>query len=296
MPVLGVEPAENIARVAEDAGIRTRCRFFGEKEAHEIVGHHGKADVFHANNVLAHVADQNDFAKGVKRLLKPDGVAIFEFPYVGDMISSTEFDTIYHEHLCYFSLESVRELMLRNGLSVYHVERLPVHGGSLRIFVKHSDAPHLLADISVSELSEEERIRGMWELPYYMDFAARVNMLGMQLWQTLYGIKMTGAKIAGYGASAKGSTLLNYFGIGANVLEFIVDRSPHKQGKFSPAFNLPILPPQKLMERQIPYALLLTWNFAREILDQNTEWSRKGGLWIVPLPHLIVTGGALPNP
>jgi SAM-dependent methyltransferase len=292
--VLGIDPAENIARQARNSGIPTMGLFFNSESAKDLAKRGYVADVFHANNVLAHVVDQNDFVQGVKSVLKPDGVAIFEFPYAGDMFANTEFDTIYHEHLCYFSLGAVSELMLRNGLAVFDVERIPVHGGSLRIHVGHREIyGKLMPSDSVQLLQAEEIMRGMHQLPFYLDFAARVNMLGMQLWKAIYKVKTTGARIAAYGASAKGSTLLNYFGIGADVLEFIADRSPYKQGYYSPAFNLPILDPRELLKRQIPYALLLTWNFYEEITAQNKEWLDKGGMWIVPLPRVII--GATPT-
>jgi SAM-dependent methyltransferase len=298
VPVLGVEPAENIARVAEDAGIRTRCRFFSEAEAEEIVHDHGQADVFHANNVLAHVADQNDFVRGVRRVLKPGGIAIFEFPYLGKMIENLEFDTIYHEHLCYFSMTSATKLFEQNGLAVLDVEHLSFHGGSLRVTVGHPVWSYPLWSVEdargpkVKDLIGEEHHRGLDRVDRYLKFVAQVNRLGMTLWQVIFDIKRAGGLIAAYGASAKGSTLMNYFGIDDDVLEFVADRSLHKQGLFTPGNHLPILSPDELIRQRVTHALLLTWNFYEEISSQNREWLDRGGVWIIPLPLVTVTGAS----
>jgi SAM-dependent methyltransferase len=289
VPALGIEPAENIAREAEDAGVPTLCEFFGNELAQRLKGEGRAADVVIGNNVLAHVADTNGFAAGVAALLKPSGCAVFEFPYVGDMIANTEFDTIYHEHLCYFSLRAVRALFARHGLRLVDVERLPIHGGSLRVFLQpEAAAPGPSA--AVAALADEETERGMTGADFYRAFAAKVENLKSGLVAELRRRKDAGQAIAAYGASAKGSTLLGYCGIGAETLDFICDRSTVKQGRFAPGNHLPILAPEALLERRPDAVLLLTWNFADEILRQQEEYLGLGGEFIVPVPEVRTVG------
>jgi len=289
VPALGIEPAENIAQEAEDAGVPTLCEFFGRELAQRLKGEGREADVVIGNNVLAHVADTNGFADGVAVLLKPSGCAVFEFPYVGDMIANTEFDTIYHEHLCYFSLHAVRALFARHGLRLVDVERLPIHGGSLRVFLQPgTGAPG--PSPAVSALADEETERGMTGPEFYRAFADKVGDLKSGLVAELRRRKDAGQSIAAYGASAKGSTLLGYCGIGAETLDFICDRSTVKQGRFAPGNHLPILPPEALLARRPDAVLLLTWNFADEILRQQEEYLRAGGEFIVPVPEVRTVG------
>lgn len=287
VPVLGIEPAKNIAAAAEkERGIATVCDFFGKAVARRLADEGKRADVIHANNVLAHVADLNGVVAGFAAMLKPDGIAVIEAPYVRDMIDHVEFDTIYHEHLCYFSLSALDRLFARHGLRITHVERLPIHGGSLRIYAQHA-ARHE-ADASVTQLLAEEAKLGMTRFDYYSRFADRVRSLREELRKVLLDFKKQSKHLAVYGASAKGSTLLNYFDLGADVLDFVADRSTVKQGRYTPGTHLPILSPQALLDRQPDAVLLLTWNFKDEILAQQAEYRSRGGKFIVPIPHVHI--------
>jgi SAM-dependent methyltransferase len=283
--VLGIEPAQNIAAHANAAGIRTRCAFFGREGAARMKDEGLAADVFHANNVVGHVADLNGFLAGIAILLKPDGVASLEAPYVRDLIDHLEFDTIYHEHLCYFSLTSIGRALKRHGLIVSDVEHIPIHGGTLRYFVSHQGAT---VHARVTELLAEEEKRGLTGFAYYSDFAQRIATLKIDLKRTLEDLKKQGKSIVAYGASAKGSTLLNTFGIGKNELDFMVDRSPVKQGRYTPGTHLKIMAPETLLEAQPDYLLLLTWNFADEILAQQKQYLENGGKVIIPVPSVHI--------
>ena len=290
VPVLGVEPASNIARVAVERGIPTICEFFGEALAERLVAQGKRADVIHANNVLAHVADLNGFVRGFQLLLKEDGVVVVEVPYVKDMIDHSEFDTIYHEHLCYFSLTALDHLFQRNGLVIVDVERLRIHGGTLRIFAMRADVPTLVEiDRSrVNQLLHGEAEFGVNQLGFYVEFSQKVRNLRDDLLKLLRSLKADQKSIAVYGASAKGSTLLNYFGIGREMLDFVVDRSSAKQGRLTPGTHLAICSPHKLLETLPDYVLLLTWNFAEEILEQQAEYRRRGGRFIIPVPEVKI--------
>jgi hypothetical protein len=285
IPVLGIEPAANIAKVARDQRqIPTLTTFFNSDLASRLASRLQRADVLHANNVLAHVPDLNDVAAGIRTVLKDRGVAVVEVPYVKDLIDHVEFDTIYHEHLCYFSLTALDRLFQRAGLVLADVERLPIHGGSLRVYLTREGT----SSERVKTLLAEEQDWGVCRPECYRAFGHRVEQLRSELTALLRRLKQEGRRIAVYGASAKGSTLLNCFGLGAELLDFVVDRSTEKQGQYTPGTHLKIFSPEKLLEDQPDYCLLLSWNFADEILAQQTRYRQAGGKFIIPIPELKV--------
>jgi hypothetical protein len=287
VPCLGIEPAANIARVAQANGIDTLNRFFGMDTSRDVAASRGRAHLLLGNNVLAHAPDTNDFVGGLAHLLDPDGRIVLEFPYAGDLIEHTEFDTIYHEHVFYFTLTSLLPLFERHGLSIFDVERIPIHGGSLRLFACH--AGRYTRSARVDALQEDEDAKGMSGVKYYLGFAEDVASLKRDLCRTLGELKSAGNSIAAYGASAKGSTLLNFYGIGAETLDFVVDKSEYKQGRLTPGAHLPIEAPNVLLERQPDYTLLLTWNFANEILSEQAEYRRRGGRFVIPVPSVRIS-------
>jgi SAM-dependent methyltransferase len=288
IPVLGIDPAPGPAQAAIERGVPTLNAFFTKELAEQLRREGRRADVVHGNNVLAHVADTNGFVAGIRTILKDDGVAVIEVPYVRDLIDHCEFDTIYHEHLCYFSVHALRALFARNGLSLNHVERLSIHGGSLRLFVE----PREQVGESVRRLlAEEERI-GLTRLDYYRDFSARVQQVRTELRALLGRLKGEGRTIAAYGAAAKGAILLNYAGIGTETLEWVADRNVHKQGRFMPGVHVPIVDPARVLADRPDYLLILPWNFKDEILAQQAEYARQGGRFIVPIPRPEIVGAA----
>ncbi len=288
IPVLGIEPAANVARVAEAAGVPTRCAFFGRELAEQLRDDGRRADVLIGNNVLAHVADLDGFVHGVAHLLAPDGCAVFEIPYVREMIDKTEFDTIYHEHLCYYSLHALSALFEPHGLQVTDVQRLDIHGGSLRVFA--CPASRAVPAEAVAALLAEESACGLGDVAYYRDFVRRVECLRDDLRAELERRTAAGQRLAGYGASAKGSTLMSYVGIDDRHLDYIVDRSTVKQRRFTPGNRLEILPPDVLARRRPDAVLLLTWNFAQEIVRQQRGYLDAGGTFIVPVPRVHTIG------
>lgn len=289
VPVVGIEPAANISKVAvEERGIRTINAFFGRDCARRLAERGERADVIHANNVLAHVADTNGFIEGFAILLKDDGVVVVEAPYLRDTVEGTEFDQIYHEHLCYFSLTSLDSLFRSHGLTIFDVQHIAIHGGSLRIFARREPDEPGHVGRAVRDMLDEERRLGMDTPDYYRDFASRVERLKADLRELLGDLKSAGKRIAVYGASAKGATLLNYFEIGAETLDWVADRSTAKQGLCTPGTRLPIVPPERMLEDQPDYVLLLSWNFRDEILGQQAAYRERGGRFIIPIPKLEV--------
>lgn len=285
--VLGIEPAKNIAEYANAKGITTQCEFFTEELADILrEKQHLQADIIHANNVMAHVPDINDFALGIKKLLASNGQAIIEVPYLLNLINNIQFDTIYHEHVYYFSLSPLLALFSRHGLMIFDVEQIPVHGGSLRIYVGH-EGQHVTSQ-AVSDMHKNECQLNIKQHSYYQAFANRIASLKTTLCDQLNLLKKQNNRIAAYGASAKGTTLLNYFGIGNDIIDFVVDLSPIKHGYHTPGTHLKINPVEYLSTEKIDYTLLLTWNFSEEILKQQEEYRAKGGKFILPLPEVSV--------
>ncbi len=291
VPVLGIEPAVNIARVArETRGIPTLCEFFTEGLARDLRGRGEQADVIHAHNVLAHVEDLDGFVLGIRLLLKEGGLAVIEVPYVKDLIDHCEFDTIYHEHLSYFSLTVLNRLLVKHGLMIQEVERVPIHGGSLRLFVTAGDGPQGAGERrpTVDTLLAEEVAWGVDRLEFYRDFGRRVGELKESVRRLLLALKHEGERVAAYGAAAKGTILLNYFGIRQDILDFVVDLNPYKQGRYLPGVRLPVYPPAKLLESMPGYLLVLAWNFAAEIFEQQADYRRRGGRLIIPVPEVRI--------
>lgn len=287
VPCLGFEPAANIAEVARAIGVETLCEFFGKQSASALKAERGAADLILGNNVLAHAPDTNDFVSGLHALLKPDGWVVLEFPYGMELIDKVEFDTIYHEHIFYFTLTPLVPLFVRHGLDVFHVERLPIHGGSLRLFACHCGA-EAICD-SVSALLADEAARGVSSTAYYQRFSERTGKVKEDLIAFLKEQQLAGRRVAAYGASAKGSTLLNYVGEAAQSLDFIADRSTYKQGRLSPGLHVPIVAAEELAVRRPDYAVLLVWNFAEEVLAQQQGYRDAGGKFVIPLPVLRLT-------
>lgn len=282
--VLGVEPAANVAAVAIECGVPTEVAFFGRERAAELRRRHGPFDLLLANNVLAHVADLPGFVAGMRTMLADTGTAVCEFPYVGDLLASGAFDTIYHEHLCYFSLAAVQRLFGAHGLHVTDVERLDRHGGSLRVFA--SPRRPLRPSATVLALLHHEASTGLGSPESYRRLGEAIVRTKAALQHELQSLRAAGKTVAAYGASAKGSTLMMACGIPGEQLAFVVDRSPHKQGRLTPGNHVPIVAPDEILRRQPDVLLLLTWNFTEEILAQEAEYWRRGGRFLVPVPEV----------
>lgn len=288
--LLGVEPAVNIAEIAKGRGIDTINEFFGESLGDRIRKERGAAACVLANNVFAHVDDLNGFVRGVLNVLGPDGIFIFENSHVRDMLDHLEFDSVYHEHLSYFSVTALSALFERHGMEIFDVEHQPVHGGSLRVFVKRRGAGAAATE-APARFRDEERRAGLCELATYEGFAARVYDLRSRLLALLKGLRGDGKRVVAYGSSAKGNTLLNFMGIGPDLVAYLVDKSPLKQGTFSPGMHLPVFPVERLLEDRPDYALILAWNFTDEILLQQRSYIEGGGRFIVPIPVPLVVPG-----
>ncbi|HAL46195.1 MAG: class I SAM-dependent methyltransferase [SAR202 cluster bacterium] len=281
--LLGVEPAVNIAEIARRRGIDTVNEFFGARLGHRVRQEYGAAACVLATNVFAHVDDLDGFVRGVHGVLGPEGIFIFENSYVRDMLDRLEFDSVYHEHLSYFSVTALSALFERHGMEIFDVEHQSVHGGSLRVFVKRRGAGHPVTQ-APARFRDEERRSGLREVATYEAFAARVHDLRTRLLTLLKRLRREGKRVVAYGSSAKGNTLLNFMGIGPDLVTYLVDKSPLKQGTFSPGMHLPVLPVEHLMEDRPDYALVLAWNFIDEIVRQQHRYVEGGGHFIVPIP------------
>jgi hypothetical protein len=288
IPVLGVEPAANVAAAAEVAGIPSRVQFFGEVAAREIVAEGLRADLLVGNNVLAHVPGLNDFVAGLKILLAPSGVLTMEFPHLLRLMDEDQFDTIYHEHYSYFSFATVRKVFAAHGLTLFDVEELPTHGGSLRIYARHDEDAVKPVGKRVAELLAREEAAGLGRLETYRSFAERVQRVKWGLLRFLIAAKEEGKSIAAYGAPAKGNTLLNYCGVRTDFLDYTVDRSPHKQGRYLPGVRIPIHGPDRLRETRPDYVLILPWNLKEEIVGQMADVRSWGGRFVVAIPEVRV--------
>lgn len=282
IPVLGVEPAATIARVAEGRGVATVQEFFTADLARRLRGEGVAADVLHANNVLAHTPDVHDALQGIATLLRPAGRLVVETPYLRELVDHLEFDTIYHEHVFYYSLTSLAGLLAQHDLAVVDVERLPIHGGSLRVHAQRAGvAPEAPC---VGDLLAEEKDAGLLDVAYYERFASEVGALGDELRACLESLRAEGKRVAAYGAAAKGTVLLNTFGIGSDIVEFVADRNPLKQGRLMPGQGIPIRPAAALLDEMPDVVLLLVWNFADEVVAQQQAYLERGGRFLVPVP------------
>ena len=281
VPVLGIDPAPDQAKAANEIGVPTLAEFFGTELADKLVAEGKQADAIIANNVMAHVPELNDFVAGMARLIKDDGLITVENPYVGDLIEHCEFDTVYHEHFCYYSCTAVDTLVRRHGMFLNDVEYFPnMHGGTLRWHIQKFED---VSDVARGYLEREKEL-GMTDFSFYAEFGERVAQLKVDLLDLLGGIKAEGKTIAAYGAAAKGATLVNYVGIGTDLVDFVVDRNVHKQGLLMPGTHLPIKDPAALLDEKPDYTLLLAWNFADEIAQQQSEYLAGGGKFIRPVP------------
>jgi C-methyltransferase-like protein/putative zinc binding protein/methyltransferase family protein len=288
VPVLGIEPAANCARAAEEKGVPTLVKFFGSRTAAELAGQGRKADLLLGNNVLAHVPDLNDFVRGLQLLLAPEGVMTIEFPHLLTLIEQNQFDTIYHEHFSYFSFGVAEQVFARHGITLFDVEELSTHGGSLRIFGRHAADASKPVAASVGALKEKERRAGLDRVDVYRDFDERVKRCKRRLLEFLVGAKDAGKQIVGYGAPAKGNTLLNYCGVRSDFVSFTVDRSPHKQGCYLPGTHIPVLHPDRIRDARPDYLLILPWNLKEEIVEQTAYIREWGGQFVVPIPEVAV--------
>lgn len=288
IPVLGVEPAANVAAVAQQAGIPTRIEFFGRDCAARMAGENLRADLLVGNNVLAHVPDLNDFVGGLKVLLKPDGVITLEFPHLLRLMEGKQFDTIYHEHFSYFSLLAVERIFAAHGLALFDVEELPTHGGSLRIYARHIEDAGKTVREAVSALLARERGAGLDGLDAYQSFAEAARETKRALLEFLIAARRAGKTVAGYGAPAKGNTLLNYCGIRGDFIDYTVDRNPHKQGRFLPGTHIPVFHPDRIRETRPDYLLILPWNIKDEVMAQMADIRQWGGKFVIPIPQIEV--------
>jgi hypothetical protein len=286
--VLGIEPAANIAETAKAKGIPTCVRFFGEQTAKDLVREGKQADLLIGNNVLAHVPQLNDFVRGLKVLLKPNGIVTLEFPHLMRLMEDNQFDTIYHEHFSYFSFLAVERVFVEHGLLIFDVEEIPTHGGSLRIYARHTEDVSKPVQARVLDLRMREDRAGFTTLDSYLTYSEKVAEVKCTLLEFLIEAKRKGKTVVGYGAPAKGNTLLNYCGVRSDLLQYTVDRSPHKQGHYLPGTRIPIREPEEISKTRPDFVLILPWNIQDEIVRQMTFIREWGGQFVVPIPSLKV--------
>lgn len=288
IPALGIEPAANVAKVAVEKGVPTRVEFFGVDSARRLVAAGVQADLLLGNNVLAQVPDLNDFVAGLKILLKPDGVITIEFPHLMCLVAENQFDTIYHEHFSYFSFITAEKIFAGHGMTLFDVDELPTHGGSLRIYARHTEDDSKPVTERAKALRAREEEAGVPDMAYYAAFSEQVKETKRKLLDFLIDARRAGKTVVGYGAPGKGNTLLNYCGIRTDFLDYTVDRNPYKQGKFLPGTRIPIHHPDKIRETRPDYVLILPWNFKDEIMNQVSYIKEWGGKFVVPIPEVKV--------
>lgn len=288
IPVLGIEPAKNVALAANEAGIPTLVKFFGTDTARELASENKYADLIVGNNVLAHVPGLNDFVNGMKIVLKKQGVITMEFPHLMRLVAENQFDTMYHEHFSYFSFTTVEKVFASHGLTLFDVEELPTHGGSLRIYARHSDDETKPVGKRVAELKSREDAAGMTKMEYYLSFGEKVKETKRKILEFLIKAKAEGKSIVGYGAPAKGNTLLNYCGVRTDFIDYTLDRSPHKQGQYLPGTHIPIYHPDKVREDKPDYLVILPWNLKEEIMEQMSYIREWGGKFVTLIPEPAV--------
>lgn len=288
IPVLGIEPAINVANVAKEKGIITVTKFFNANTAKELRNDNKLADLIVGNNILAHVPNLNDFVKGLKTLLKPTGIITLEFPHVLQLIQKNQFDTIYHEHFSYFSLLTVKKIFSFHGLTIFDVEEIYTHGGSLRVYVKHSEYDNILINERTSILLEKEKQCGLENISTYTNFIKNVEDIRLKLQKFFTSAKISGKSIVCYGAAAKGNTLLNYCMIGIDFIDYVVDKNPYKQGLFLPGTHIPIKDPDEIQKSKPDYLVIIPWNLKDEIMEQTKYIRDWGGKFVIPIPEVEI--------
>jgi len=288
IPILGIEPAVNVAKVAEQKGIPTIVKFFGTETAKELVKKEKTVDLLIGNNVLAHVPNINDFVKGLKIVLKKNGIITMEFPHLLQLIQNNQFDTIYHEHFSYLSLFVTNTIFSYHKLKIFDVEQLPTHGGSLRIFATHNENENITISKKVNELINEEHQFGLSNIETFRNFSNKVEYVQEKLLSFLNTAKKEGKKVVCYGAAAKGNTLLNYCKVDSSLVDYIVDKNPYKQGKFLPGSHLPIKSPDEILKTKPSFVLILPWNIKDEIINQMNHIRKWGGKFVVPIPEVNI--------
>ena len=288
IPVLGIEPAKNVAKIAKKRKISTMIKFFGTKLAKELCKSGNQPDLLLGNNVLAHVPKINDFVEGLRILLKHEGVITLEFPHILQLINKNQFDTIYHEHFSYFSLTTLKKLFTMHKLKIFDVEELDTHGGSLRIFIKHESNKRYKEKKSVIKLLEKEKLFGLRKISTYNNFSQEVNSIRIELLNFLQKARKNNKIVVGYGAPAKGNTLLNFCGIDSELIKYTVDMNPHKQGMYLPGSHIPIKEPKEISRTKPDYVLILPWNLKDEIMNQLKDIDKWGGKFVIPIPKVRV--------